>query len=68
MIELLISIMITLGINFTTSDYGKLIISQQDSSKLESSDLFNRTDFNGAIEDVVVTTGVDPSSASTSHE
>lgn len=68
MLELLISIMMTLGINFTTTDGGKLKISEQDSIKMESSELFQKTNFNGSIDEVVITSGIDPSSSSTSHE
>ena len=68
MLELLISIMMTLGISFTTTDNGQIKISDQDSIKLESSELFQKTQFNGSIDDVVITSGIDPSSTSTSHE
>lgn len=68
MLELLISIMMTLGISFTTTDNGQIKISDQDSLKLESSELFQKTQFNGSIDDVVITSGIDPSSTSTSHD
>lgn len=68
MLELLISIMMTRGINFTTTDNGQIKISDQDSIKLESSELFQKTQFNGSIDDIVITQGIDPSAISTSHE
>ena len=67
MLELLISIMMTLGIHFTKLDSGQLGVSSKDMSTLQSSELYQKSGIN-ANDDVIIQVGVDPVLESDSHE
>jgi len=67
MLELLISIMMTLGIQFTKTNDGRLGVSSNDMSTLQSSELYQKSGIN-SNDDVVIVTGVDPVLESDSNE
>ena len=67
MLELLISTLISLGIQFTVLDSGKIQISPKDSAKMNSSEMFQNSETN-SCDDIVITTGVDPSCEASTRE
>ncbi len=67
MLEILIALLMSLGINFSTSDTGKIEMSSKDYSSLKASETYQRSGIS-SIDDIVINDGVDPSSSSTSHD
>jgi len=67
MFQVLIAIMMSLGIKFTTSDKGQIQISSSDMTVLQSSTEFQKlgTDANNGI---TINDGVDPESAANDKE
>ena len=59
MLELLISILMTLGIQFTVLDTKQVEISSADYAKLQSSDTYIKSDIDGSAS-IVINDGVDP--------
>ncbi|MEO8087189.1 MAG: hypothetical protein ABI763_10240 [Bacteroidota bacterium] len=67
MSQLLFSLLISLGIQFTILDSGKTQISSSDYTKLKSTLLLqNKAD--QPLDDIIISDGVDPVSCSQTHE
>jgi hypothetical protein len=66
MLELLISIMMTLNIHFTVIDK-QVQISSEDMKILQSSELFQRSGIS-PLEDITITDSIDPTSTSTNNK
>ena len=68
MLELIISILMSLGIQFTQLEGGKIAISSSDADRLKSSEKIQNADGTLSLDEVVVVTGIDPSSESANKE
>ncbi len=66
MLELLISILLSLGIQFTVKD-GHASITDRDKATVQSAPVYIENNKNGALDDIVITTGVDPLSVDKSN-
>ncbi len=67
MLELLISILMSLGIQFTILESGEVQISPKDTDKMRSSEFYQKSE-GQTFSDVIVNDGVDPSSSPASKE
>lgn len=67
MLDLLIALLMSLGINFTITDTGKVEMSNKDYSSLKASEKYQTSGIN-SIDEIVINDGIDPSSASTTHQ
>ena len=65
MLDLLISIMMTLNIHFTVIDENKIQISSRDAEVLFASSEYQKSSTILPIEDIVIADEVDPTSSST---
>ena len=70
MLDLLISILMMLGIQFTQTGTGQIAISSKDADTLKSSEEFQKSASEGNVsyEDIVILDDIDPSLSSDSHE
>jgi hypothetical protein len=60
MLDLLITILLFLGLNFTTTKDGKVSLTQDDYTKLTTSDIFRDKGGDIALDDIVIVPTVDP--------
>jgi hypothetical protein len=63
MLDLLISILISLGINFTSMDNGQLQVSSSDMTTLKSSESYQKSGID-ATDVIIVNDGIDPTTKS----
>lgn len=66
MLELIISLLISIGIHFTPTKDGRIGITAEDMSKLKSSQVYQSNPV--PLDEVVIIVGVDPSNGSSSNQ